>query len=212
MAHDSPALSQSKNYQSLAVFDAGLLQRPMTRVGTTPALAVTSPSRKPVRPIHGSITRHSAIQVDSQECLQPPEPAPHQIAARNEISSQLVRSTSERLATVPVIVPTRVTIAVQSELANGSHIARSHTFRQIATRHLQIAPQPRHAEAPHLVRMESNHLVHDSTAQHHQHPVVATRYPLSFIRRISLSPPSNCVLLVRSCSSETGFRLRESVV
>ena len=33
-------------------------------------------------------------QVDSQECLQPPDPASHHIAARNEISSQLVWSTS----------------------------------------------------------------------------------------------------------------------
>ena len=60
-------------------------------------------------------------------------------------------------------------------------------MRGIATRHLLIALQPRHAEAPHLVEMESNHLGYDSTAQHRQHPVVATRYPLSFIRRISLS-------------------------
>ena len=80
-------------------------------------------------PGHGLITRHSAIQVDSQEwCLQPPDPASHHIAARNEISSQLVWSTSESLTTVSVNVPIRVTIAVQPNLANGSHIARSHTL------------------------------------------------------------------------------------
>ena len=67
-------------------------------------------------------------QVDGQECLQPPDPASHHIAARNEISSQLVWSTSESLATVSVIVPIRVTIAVRPNLANESHIARSHTL------------------------------------------------------------------------------------
>ena len=67
-------------------------------------------------------------QVDSQECLQPPDPASHHIAARNEISSQLVWSTSESLATVSVIVAIRVAIAVQPNLANGPHIARSHTL------------------------------------------------------------------------------------
>ena len=93
-------------------------------------------------------------QVDSQECLQPPDPASHHIAARNEISPQLVWSTSESLATVSVIVPTRVTIAVQPNLANGSHIARSHTFREIATRYLLITLQPRHVEAPQPAGME----------------------------------------------------------
>jgi hypothetical protein len=67
-------------------------------------------------------------QVDNQECLQPPDPASHHIAARNEISSQLVWSTSESLVTVSVIVPIRVTIAVRPNLANESHIARSHTL------------------------------------------------------------------------------------
>ena len=114
-------------------------------------------------------------QDDSQDCLQPPGPPPRHIAARNEISSQLVWSFSESLATVPVVVPTRMTIAAQPELANRPHIARSHTLREIATRHFLIALQPRHAEAPQLVRMESNHRVYDSTAQTRQHPVVATR-------------------------------------
>ena len=197
MAHDSPALSQSKNFNPwpFSMLDPAAPDDTSGYDSRSRSNVTLAKARKPVRPIHGSTTRHSAIQVDSQKCLQPPEPAPHQIAAKNEISSQLVRSTSERLATVPVIVPTRVTIAVQSELANGSHIAtciaRSHTFRQIATRHLQIAPQPRHAEAPHLVRMESNHLVHDSTAQFHQHAVVAARHPLLVHCQMSLSPPSD---------------------
>ena len=93
-------------------------------------------------------------QVDGQECLQLPDPASHQIAARNEISSQLVWSTSESLAKVSVIVPIRVTIAVQSNLANGSHIARSHTLREIAIRYLLIALQPCHVEAPQPAWME----------------------------------------------------------
>ncbi len=162
----------------------------MTRVGTTPALAVTSPSRKPVRPISRSITRHSAIQVVSQDCLWPPDPAPCHSVLKTRINSQLVLSISESLATVPVVVPTRVTIAVQLNLANGSHIARSHTFREFAIRHLLIALQLRHVEAPQPAGMESNHLGYDSTAQPHQHSVAATRYPLSFIPQASL--PNTC--------------------
>ena len=106
---------------------------------------------------------------------------------KTRTNSQLVLSISESLTTVPVVVPTRVTIAVQLNLANGSHIARSHTFREFAIRHLLIALQPRHVEAPQPAGMEYHHLGYDSTAQHRQHPVVATRYPLWFIRRISLS-------------------------
>ena len=126
-----PLMSQSKNFNPnlfLGRFQCRLSSVTITRTGATPASAVTSPSRMLTRPVHGLITRHSAIQVDSQECLQPPDPASHHIAARNEISSQLVWSTSESLATVSVIVPIRVTIAVQPNLANGSHIARSHTL------------------------------------------------------------------------------------
>ena len=126
-----PLMSQSKNFNPnlfLGRFQCRLSSVTITRSGATPASAVTSPSRMLTRPVHGSITRHSAIQVDSQECLQPPDPASHHIAARNEISSQLVWSTSESLATVSVIVAIRVTIAVQPNLANGSHIARSHTL------------------------------------------------------------------------------------
>ena len=105
---------------------------------------------------------------------------------KTRTNSQLVLSTSESLATVPVVVPTRVTIAVQLNLANGSHIARSHTFREFAIRHLLIALQPRHVEAPQPAGMESNHLGYDSTAQSRQHSVAATRYPLSFIPQASL--------------------------
>ena len=103
-------------------------------------------------------------QDDNQDCLQPPGPAPRHIAARNQISPQLVWSFSESLAIVPVGVPTRMTIAAQPELANRPHIARSHTLREIATRHFLIALQPRHVETPQLVRMESSHRVYDSTA------------------------------------------------
>ena len=69
-------------------------------------------------------------QVDSQECLQSPDPTSHHIAVRNVISSQLGWSTSESLTSVSVIVPIRVTNAVKPNLANGSHvhIARSHTL------------------------------------------------------------------------------------
>ena len=66
-------------------------------------------------------------QVDSQECLQPPDTAPCHSVLKTRINSQLVLSTSESLATVAMTVPTRATIAVQLNLANGSHIARSHT-------------------------------------------------------------------------------------
>ena len=93
-------------------------------------------------------------QVDGQECLQPPDPASHHIVLKTRINSQLVWSISESLATVSVIVPIRVTIAVQPNLANGSHIARSHTFREIAIRYLLIALQPRHVEAPQPAGME----------------------------------------------------------
>ena len=128
---------------------------------------------------------------------------------KTRINSQLVLSISESLATVPVVVPTRVTIAVQLNLANGSHIARSHTFREFAIRHLLIALQPRHVEAPQPAGMESNHLGYDSTAQSRQHPVAATRYPLSFIRQaslpntIQLSIISSLILVVKP-----DFRLR----
>ena len=127
-----PLMSQSKNLNPnlfLGRFQCPLSSVTITRSGATPASAVTSPSRMVTRPVHGSITRHSDIKsTASPECLQPPDPASHHIAARNEISSQLVWSTSESLATVSVIVAIRVTIAVQPNLANGPHIARSHTL------------------------------------------------------------------------------------
>ena len=87
-------------------------------------------------------------QVDSQECLQPPDPASHHIAARNEISSQLVWSTSESLATVSVIVPIRVTISMSHTLREVTHCEKSRP------RYLLIALQPRHAEAPQPAGME----------------------------------------------------------
>ena len=71
-----------------------------SRFRSTIALADANP---PGSRVNNMPFRH---QVDSQD------PAAHHIAARNEISSQLVWSTSESLATVSVIVPIRVTIAV----------------------------------------------------------------------------------------------------
>ena len=85
----------------------------------------------------------------------------------------------------------------------------SHTFREFAIRHLLIALQPRHVEAPQPAGMESNHLGYYSTAQSRQHPVAATRYPLSFIRQASLpntlqlSIISSLILVVKP-----DFRLR----
>ena len=98
-----------------------------SRVRSNITLADANP---PGSRVNNTQFRH---QVDGQECLQQPDPASHHIAARNEFSSQLVWSTSESLATVSVIVPIRVTIAVQPNLANEPHIARSHTLREIAT-------------------------------------------------------------------------------
>ena len=115
----------------------------MTRVGTTPAVAVRPASRELARPTHRSITRHSAIQVVSQKCLQPPHPAPCHSAPQNQISPQLVLSISESLATVAVIVPTRATIAIQLNLANGSHIGRNCSKLPEMSRHLLIANQKR---------------------------------------------------------------------
>ena len=121
-----PLMSQSENFNPNLFF--GRFQchdstiRCDSRFRSNLTLANANP---PGSWVNNTPFRH---QVDSQECLQPPGPAPHHIAARNEISSQLVWSTSESLATVSVIVPIRVTIAVQPNLANGSHIARSHTL------------------------------------------------------------------------------------
>ena len=160
----------------------------MTRVGTTPAVAVRPASRELARPTHRSITRHFAIQVVSQKCLQPPHPAPCHSAPQNERRPQLVLSISESLATVAVIVPTHATIPVQLNLANGSHIARNCSKLPEMTRHLLIALQPRRVGVPHLVGMESNHLGYDSTAQSRQGAVVATRYPLFIQRKVSPPP------------------------
>ena len=55
------------------------------------------------------------------------------------------------------------------------------------TRHLLIALQPRHAETPHPIGMESNHLGYDSTAQSRQDPsLLSTRFPLFVQRKVSL--------------------------
>jgi hypothetical protein len=105
-----------------------------------------------------------------------------------------------------------VTIAVQLNLANGSNIARSHTFREFAIRHLLIALQPRHVEAPQPAGVESNHLGYDSTAQSRQHPVTATRYPLSFIRQASLPKHPIEYYYFAHFSCETGFSIKESVL
>ena len=171
----------------------------VTRVGTTPTLAVHPASQELDRPIHRSITCHSAIQVVSPKCPWPPHPAPCHSVLKTRINSQLVESISESLSTISSIVPTCVTITVPPAQSRPSYIARSHTLRGIATRHLLIALQPRHAEAPHLVEMESNHLVYDSTAQPRQHPVVATRYPLLVSAKSRFPAPSK--------SKELGFLL-----
>ena len=115
-----PLMSQSKNLNRnlfLGRFQCRLSGVTITRSGATPACAVTSPSRLLTQP--DTSFRH---QFDSQECMQPPDPASHHNVARNQIS------TSESLTTVSVIVPIRVTIAFQPNLAIGSHIARSHTL------------------------------------------------------------------------------------
>ena len=58
--------------------------RMVTRVGTTPAVAVHLASRGLARPIQRSITRQSPIQVVSQKCLQPPHLAPPHSAPQNQ--------------------------------------------------------------------------------------------------------------------------------
>ena len=155
-------------------------------MGSTPVVAVRPASRELARPTHRSITRHPTIQVVSQRCLQPAHPAPYHSAPQNQISPQLVLSISESLTIVPVIALTRVTIAVQLDLANGSHNARKRSNLPKMSRHLLIALQPRRFGAPHLVGMGSTHLGCDSTAQSRQGAVVATRYPLFIQRKVSL--------------------------
>ena len=146
----------------------------MTRVGTTPAVAVHPTSRELAHPIQRSITRHSLIgvQVVSQKCLQPPHPAPCHSAPQKQISPQLVLSVSESPTTVAVTMLTRATIAAQLNIANGSHIARNCSKLPEMIQHLLIALQPRRVGAPHLVGMESNHLGYDSTAQSRQGAVL----------------------------------------
>ena len=116
-------------------------------------------------------------QVDGQECLQPPDPVSHHIVLKTRISSQLVWSISESLATVSVVVPIRVTIAVQPNLANGSHIARSHTFREIATQIFAdcAATTPRRGTLASRDGVEPSRLRRDSTTS----PAPRRGYPLS---------------------------------
>ena len=135
MAHDSPA------HEPIKKLEPKSFPRPFSQAFSMPTQQchdntigcdsrfrsnITLADANPPGPrVNNTPFRH---QVDGQECLQPPDPASNHIAARNEISSQLVWSTSESLATVSVIVRIRVTIAVQPNLTNGSHIARSHTL------------------------------------------------------------------------------------
>ena len=109
MALESPAHEPVKKLQSNSfpfAVSMRILQLVMTRGGTmsTPTVALhprlgLADCRELVRPIQRSITR-----------------------------SQLVLSVSESPSTIEVIVSTRATIVVQpirTEVANGSHIARS---------------------------------------------------------------------------------------
>ena len=73
--HDNTIGCDSRFRSNIILADANL---PISRVNNTPF-------------------RHP---VDGQGCVQPPDPASHHIAARNEISSQLVWSTSESLTAV----------------------------------------------------------------------------------------------------------------
>ena len=137
MAHDSPAHEPIKKLESKSSFPRPFSMPTQqchdntigcdSRFRSNITLADANP---PGSRVNNTPFRH---QVDGQECLQPPDLASHHIVLKTRISSQLVWSISESLATVSVVVPIRVTIAVQPNLANGSHIARSHTFREIAT-------------------------------------------------------------------------------
>ena len=185
MAHDSPALSQSKNFNPwpFSMLDPAAPDDTSgydSRSRSSVTLAKAGP---PDSQVNNAPFCHTSCQPGLPVAATPSTLPPR---VKTRTNSQLVLSTSESLATVPVVVPTRVTIAVQLNLANGSHIARSHTFREFAIRHLLIALQPRHVEAPQPAGMESNHLGYDSTAQSHQHSVAATRYPLSFLPQASL--------------------------
>ena len=127
-AHEPVKKLQSKSFPFAVCMQTLDLQRTMTRVGTTPTVVVHPASRELARPIHRSITRHSAIQVVSQNRSACGRQTRHPATAlKTKISSQLVLSVSESPSTVAVDVPTRATIdiAVQPNLANGSHIARS---------------------------------------------------------------------------------------
>ena len=105
-----PLMSQSKNLNPnlfLGRFQCPLSSVTITRSGATPASAVTSPSRMVTRPVHGSITRHSDIKSTARSACS--RQIWHLTTSLPETKS--ARS-SESLATVLVIVPIRVTIAV----------------------------------------------------------------------------------------------------
>ena len=159
-------------------------QRTMTRVGTTPTIAVHTASRELSRPIHRSIRRNSATQIVSQKCLQPPHPAPCHSAPQNQISPQLVLSImiSESIATD--------SCDHRSPAEPRQWVTHCEKLREM-TRHLLIALQPRRVGPSHLVGMESDHLDRlrlDSTIS----PRRRRRYPLhvSTVRSTqSLAPP-----------------------
>ena len=158
MALQSPAHEPIKKLESKSsfprLFSMPTQQRHDNTIGCDPRFCsnvTLADANPPGSRVNNTLFRH---QVDGQECLQSPDPASHHIVLKTRINSQLVWSTYESLAIVSVIVPIRVTIAVQPNLANGSHIARSHTFREIAIRYLLIALPPRHVEAPQPVGME----------------------------------------------------------
>ena len=80
MALASPLMSQSKNFNSnlsLRRFPMWILQCTMTRVGTTPAVAVRPASRGLARPTCSQVNNApNKLHVVGPKCLQPPHPAP----------------------------------------------------------------------------------------------------------------------------------------
>ena len=137
MGHDSLAHEVKKNFHS-KIFPLGRFLMPdpaahVTRVGTTPTLAVHPASQELDRPIHRSITCHSAIQVVSPKCPWPPHLAPCHSVLKTRINSQLVESISESLSTISSIVPTCVTITVPpattSAVVTIIHCEKSHIAR-----------------------------------------------------------------------------------
>ena len=118
-----------------------------------------------------------------------PGTLPQRLTKPNQPTARSERTVSESLATVAVTVPTRATIAVQLNLAKGSHIARNCSKLPEMTRHLLIALQPRRALGhPTYSRdwVEPSRLRLDSTIS----PRHRRRYPLSTVRSMqSLASP-----------------------